>query len=86
MEQLVIRLGNHMHDTVHWVVWSITTQEVIASGELAAASDLSTLSERTSHSKALIIVPGASVRLNWVTLPGKAQPQIAQRYPLYARR
>lgn len=81
MEQLVIRLGNESHEPVHWAVWSVSTQDVIASGELANAGELETLIERTHHRKAVVVVPGASVRLKWVTLPGNANRKLISAIP-----
>ncbi|GGF62540.1 type II secretion system protein GspL [Alteromonas lipolytica] len=81
MEQLVVRLGTNLHDPVHWVVWSTQSQDVIASGELASAEDLASLSERTSQRRAIVLVPGADVRLSTVTLPGKVNRKLQNAIP-----
>ena len=33
MEQLLIRLGSNADEAVHWLVWSTSEREIIASGE-----------------------------------------------------
>tara|TARA_Y100000589_G_scaffold253227_2_gene241936 strand:+ start:17802 stop:19004 length:1203 start_codon:yes stop_codon:yes gene_type:complete len=81
MEQLVVRLGTTMSDPVHWVVWSTQDQDVIASGELPDASALASLTERTRLRKALVLVPGADVRLCQVDLPPKANRKILNAIP-----
>ena len=81
MEQLVVRLGTNLQDPVHWVVWSAQSQDVIASGELTSADALSSLEERTSLRKAIVLVPGADVRLSTVTLPGKVNRKLQNAIP-----
>ena len=81
MEQLVVRLGTNLHDPVHWVVWSAQSQDVIASGELASADALISLGERTSLRRAIVLVPGADVRLCNVTLPGKVNRKLQNAIP-----
>ena len=43
MEQLLVRLGANYTDPISWLVYSKTEDEIIASGELPSAEDLSTL-------------------------------------------
>lgn len=81
MEQLVVRLGTNLYDPVHWVVWSPQSQDVIASGELSNADALDSLSERTSLRRAIVLVPGADVRLCNVTLPGKVNRKLQNAIP-----
>ncbi|NVK55862.1 MAG: type II secretion system protein GspL [Alteromonadaceae bacterium] len=81
MEQLVVRLGTDQHDPIHWAVWSTQSQDVIASGELSGSAQLSDLTERTSLRHAIVLVPGADVRLCQVTLPGKANRKLLSAIP-----
>ncbi|MDC8829341.1 type II secretion system protein GspL [Alteromonas gilva] len=81
MEQLVVRLGSDQHDPIYWAVWSPQSQDVIASGELTGAAQLSDLTERTSLRNAIVLVPGADVRLCQVTLPGKANRKLLSAIP-----
>lgn len=72
MEQLVVRLGSDAADPVHWIVWSEQQQEIIASGELASASDLHTLAERAGQRPVTALVPSCDVLLKWVIVPARA--------------
>lgn len=81
MEQLVVRLGTDQQDPIHWAVWSSQSNEIIASGELAGADELESLTERTSLRKAIVLVPGADVRLCKVTLPAKSHRKILSAIP-----
>lgn len=72
MEQLVIRLGSELDQPIYWLVWSSQEQEIIASGELADASQLESLNERTGHHNVIALVPSSDVFLKWLELPPKA--------------
>lgn len=71
-QQLVVRLASQPHQPLHWLLWSNSEQEIIASGELADASELASLPERTGQRQAIALVPTSDVLLKWVTLPAKA--------------
>ena len=45
-EYLLIRLGAHASDPIHWLVWSQSELEIIASGCLSGADELAQLRER----------------------------------------
>lgn len=72
MEQLVIRLGSVPSDVIHWLVWSLQENEIIASGELHGIDELSSLTERAGQRPITALVPTSDVALKWVTLPAKA--------------
>ncbi|MGJ8679590.1 type II secretion system protein GspL [Paraglaciecola sp.] len=72
MEQLVVRLGANPEEAIHWIVWSEQQDEIIASGELANADDLHTLSDRAGGRPITTLVPTSDVLLKWVELPAKA--------------
>ncbi len=72
MEQLVIRLGSQIQEPVHWLVWSAEQDEIIASGELPDASELSTLSDRAGNRPITALIPSSDVLLKQVELPAKA--------------
>lgn len=72
MEQLVIRLGSHADQPVYWLVWSGEQNEIIASGELTNASELSTLKDRAGNRPIITLVPGSDVLLKQLVLPAKA--------------
>lgn len=72
MEQLVVRLGSELNESIFWLVWSSVEQEIIASGELTDASQLESLTERSGHHNVIALVPSSDVFLKWVELPPKA--------------
>ncbi|MCF2947424.1 type II secretion system protein GspL [Paraglaciecola aquimarina] len=72
MEQLVVRLGANSDEVIHWIVWSEQEDEIIASGELAGAKELETLSSRAGSRPIITLVPTSDVLLKWVALPAKA--------------
>lgn len=72
MEQLVIRLGSQLDESVHWLVWSGEQGEIIASGELPDASELTTLRDRAGNRPIIALIPGSDVLLNKLDLPAKA--------------
>lgn len=80
-EQLIIRLGSKAEHSISWLVWSELTQEVIASGEIAAASELSALAERLGKRPVVTLVPAADVVLKKVALPAKPNKQLLQALP-----
>ena len=81
MESLVIRLGSQLGDPVHWLVWSGQEQEIIASGMLDDATQLSTLAQRAGNRPITALVPGCDFYLKWVTLPAKASRKAISAIP-----
>jgi general secretion pathway protein L len=80
-ERLFIRLGSNINEPCAWLVWSEQEQEIIASGELADARALSTLSERAGNRAVDVLVAGDAVSLTTVTLPEKGQRQALKALP-----
>lgn len=80
-EQLIIRLGSQPQQPISWLVWSAVNQEIIASGQLASADELSALSERLGRRPVVALVPAADVVLSEVFLPSKPNRQIIQALP-----
>lgn len=72
MEQLVVRLGANSDESIHWIVWSSQQDEIIASGELPDATQLSTLKDRAGRRPICALVPTSDILLKWVELPAKA--------------
>ncbi len=81
MEKLVIRLGETKSANVHWLLWSDTESEIIASGELDSSEQLPTLIERTGKESAIVVVPGSAVSLKTVNLPAKANRKVLAAVP-----
>ena len=80
-EQLIIRLGSQPQQPISWLVWSASGKEIIASGQLASADELSALSQRLGHRPVVALVPAADVVLSEVLLPSKPNRQIIQALP-----
>ncbi|MCG9697903.1 type II secretion system protein GspL [Shewanella sp. Isolate11] len=80
-ERLFIRLGRSIDQSCSWLVWSEQEQEIIASGELADANALSTLTERAGNRPVDILVPASAITLTSVALPEKGQRQAVKALP-----
>ena len=80
-ERLFIRLGRTAEQACSWLVWSEQEQEIIASGELANAQGLSTLTERAGNRPVDVLVPAAAMTLTSVHLPEKGQRQALKALP-----
>ena len=80
-EQLIIRLGSQPQQPISWLVWSAVNQEIIASGQLDSADELSALSQRLGRRPVVALVPAADVVLSEVLLPSKPNRQIIQALP-----
>ncbi|MCB5227246.1 type II secretion system protein GspL [Alishewanella sp. 16-MA] len=81
-EHIIIRLGSQPEQSISWLVWAPLTQEVIASGEIAAVSELPQLAARLGSARAVVaLVPAADVLLKKVALPAKPNKQLLQALP-----
>ncbi|MBW0295983.1 type II secretion system protein GspL [Shewanella xiamenensis] len=80
-ERLFIRLGRTAEQACSWLVWSEQEQEIIASGELANAQGLSTLTERAGNRPIDVLVPASAMTLTSVNLPEKGQRQALKALP-----
>jgi len=80
-ERLIIRLGSRADDGINWLVWSDGEQEIIASGTLENAQELSTLSQRASSCAVCVLVPGADVGLFEAQLPKANRRQAIKAIP-----
>lgn len=80
-EQLIIRLASEAHQTIHWLVWSDSEKEIIASGDLENAKALSLLAEKAQSRKVICLVPGVDVTLKSVVIKGAFTRQMQQALP-----
>tara|TARA_B110000116_G_C16762783_1_gene549288 strand:- start:245 stop:1567 length:1323 start_codon:yes stop_codon:yes gene_type:complete len=74
-ETLFIRLGSQVHNTIHWLVVAETSnnaQEIIASGELKDAQQLSELTSKAEQRQVKVLVPGCDVLLKSLKVPAKS--------------
>jgi len=80
-ENLIIRLGSRKQDKVHWLIWAAQQKEIIASGELNNADQLSELTEKATQRTVTIFVPGCDVAIKRLKVPGKSQKAIKMAAP-----
>lgn len=80
-EVLYIRLGSQQQDKIFWLVWSGNEKEIIASGELASAEMLSSLTDKARHRTVVAIVPNQDVMLKSLQVPGKSERAIRMAAP-----
>ena len=74
-ETLFIRLGSQAHNTIHWLILANATSsnsDIIASGELANAEQLTQLTDKAQQRQVQIIVPSCDVLLRKLTVPAKS--------------
>lgn len=81
MEKLAIRLGSTLDEPIHWLVWSDTEKEILASGELPNAEGLAQLKERAPNATVVGIVPSCDVVLKTVQLPARANRKVLNAIP-----
>ena len=80
-ETLYIRLGSQANDKIHWLIESNETNEIIASGELLDAEQLSQLTEKASQREVVVFVPGCDVALKSLNVPSNSQRAIRSAVP-----
>jgi general secretion pathway protein L len=80
-EKLIIRVGEGTESPIHWLIWSESNKETIASGELASSLELESLSEHAKKRKVILLLPSAKVQLKQVNLPAKWSRKLAAALP-----
>ena len=80
-ETLFIRLGSRAEDKIHWLILASASQEIIASGELACASELTELTEKAQSRPVTILAPSCDVALKSLTVPGNSNRAIKLAAP-----
>lgn len=81
-EQLIIRLGSNANEPIWWLAFASDRHEVIASGRLGHADELTGLAQRIGVQRPLtVLVPACDVLLKTVPLPGKPTRQLLQALP-----
>lgn len=80
-EILYIRLGSTSNERIHWLVYSDTEQEIIASGELSGAVQLEHLAEKSQQRKVVVFVPGCDIAIKQLNVPAKSQRAIKLAVP-----
>lgn len=80
-ETLYIRLGSQAHNVIHWLVWADQSNEIIASGELNTAADLTQLTQKAKTRQVITFVSTADVALKQLKVPGNSQRAIRSAAP-----
>lgn len=84
IETLFIRLGSQAHDTIYWLVVNEASgkeEDIIASGELQGAKQLSELTSKAESRHVKILVPGSDVLLKSLNIPAKSTRAKHQAVP-----
>ncbi len=71
-EKLYIRLGSDAQSTVQWLIFNDVQEGIIASGELAQASELIQLTEKAQHREIVTFVPTSDLVLKSLKVPSKS--------------
>lgn len=80
-EILYIRLGSQAQDEISWLVFSSVEQEIIASGVLTNAEQLTELTAKAQQRLVEVFVPSSDVLLKRVSMPTKSQRSIRAAVP-----
>ena len=80
-EILYIRLGSQAQDEISWLVFSSIEQEIIASGVLTSAEQLSELTAKAQQRVVTVFVPGSDVILKRVSMPTKSKRSMRAAVP-----
>lgn len=80
-ETLFIRLGNRVDSKIHWLVKTNGHEEIIASGELPNASELTQLTTKAAERDVVTFVPACDVAVKSLTVPGSSQRAIRLAAP-----
>ena len=80
-ETLYIRLGSKAEDAILWLIVNTVDDEIIASGELKNAEQLSQLTEKAASRNVNVFVPGCDFALKSLKVPGKSQRAIKLAAP-----
>lgn len=80
-ETLYIRLGSQADNEISWLIFSAAEQEIIASGVLKNAKQLTELTEKSAQRVVKIFVPGCDVILKQLTVPTKSARAMRSAVP-----
>ena len=81
MQRLIVRLGSHIQDPIHWLVYSNSESEILASGKLNNASELSQLQEHALGTQIVGLVPASDVYCTHVSVPKKGGRKVLTAIP-----
>ncbi|AGH80129.1 general secretion pathway protein L [Psychromonas sp. CNPT3] len=80
-ERLIIRLASEPTQKNHWLIWSETENEIIASGDVENALQLNLLTEKAQNRVLTCVLPGVDINIKSVAIKGHFNRQIQQALP-----
>lgn len=80
-ERLYIRLPASANQICHWLIWDAAAGELIASGELSSAEQLSQLSDKAASRETTVFVASHGIALRQISIPSGAQRHLNQVVP-----
>ena len=80
-ERLIIRLASQASQKQHWLIWSESEKEIIATGEVDNAEQLKTLTEKSATRQVICLLPGIDVTIREVVINGVFNRQMQQALP-----
>ncbi len=80
-EFLTVRLSSEQNSPIHWLVWSTSNQEVIASGELDSWLQLDELQPYAEQRTTIALLASQDVMLSDVEIPAGASRQFDTMLP-----
>ena len=80
-ETLFIRLGSQVENRIHWLIKINGQEDIIASGELPNAGELTQLTEKATAREVVVFVPASDIAIKRIKVPGSSQRAIRLAAP-----
>ena len=80
-ETLFIRLGSQAENRIHWLIKINGQEDIIASGELPNAGELTQLTEKSAVREVVVFVPTSDIAIKRLKVPGSSQRAIRLAAP-----
>lgn len=80
-ETLFIRLGSQAENRIHWLIKINGQEDIIASGELPNAGELTQLTEKSAAREVVVFVPTSDIAIKRLKVPGSSQRAIRLAAP-----
>lgn len=80
-ERLIIRLASEASQKNHWLIWSDSEDEIIASGQVASAEQLKLLTEKAEQRVVICLLPGVDTCIKAIAINGVFNRQMQQALP-----
>ncbi|MEH6454134.1 MAG: type II secretion system protein GspL, partial [Psychromonas sp.] len=80
-ERLIIRLASNASQKNHWLIWSDSEGEIIASGEVDNANQLALLTDKAVQRYVICLLPNIDVVIKQIPINGSFNRQMQQALP-----